>query len=196
MPKRASEENSFEPKVSSFAKTLQGELFIDVGANIGQYVSLLQENFRKILAIEADPAICQCLKRLCPRNCEVVNAAAADILGYAELARNPDNLIDGASIMEEKGITVRKIPLSSIIREQNVDLVKVDVEGAEWLVLRGAEQVMDKIRAWIIELHDPARKTELASYMKQYGYECTWLDEGTQYTDGYSYPHAYFFRSR
>ncbi len=65
-----------------------------------------------------------------------------------------------------------------------VDLVKVDVEGAEWLVLKGAEPVMGRLKSWIIELHNPNDKTTLARYMDSFGYACEWLDA----------THAYFRR--
>jgi hypothetical protein len=67
-------------------------------------------------------------------------------------------------------------------------LVKLDVEGAEWLVLEGAEDIMPNIRQWVIELHDRGRKAQLEEYMQRHGYTCKWLDQNR-------FPHAYFSRS-
>jgi FkbM family methyltransferase len=178
--------------VSKFVKGLRGELFVDIGANTGYYAKLLEDSFTRVMAVEADPEICEYLRQHCPQNCVVLCAAVADRIGYTELHRNPEDawgLYTGARIGADyywKGMRVQTVPLSNILEgKSNVDLVKVDVEGAEWLVLRGAEPVMAKIRRWIIELHDLTRKAELVSYMRQYGYTCEWIDEY----------HAYFSRS-
>jgi len=56
-------------------------------------------------------------------------------------------------------------------------LVKVDVEGAEWLVLEGAKGMMNRIRSWLIELHDPIRKREIERRMAQHGYQHIWIDD-------------------
>ena len=81
-------------------------------------------------------------------------------------------------------IVVQQKRLADVVPTEIVDLVKVDVEGAEELVLRGAEPIMQNIRSWVIELHDRSRKAELVSYMEKYGYESTWIDRN----------HAYFTR--
>jgi FkbM family methyltransferase len=177
----------YEPQVSTFVQRLHGKLFVDVGANMGFYTRLLENNFERIVAIEADPFMFKYLKEICPPNCQALNLAAADRDGLAKLGRNPDNLLGGASIMLDKGIEISKTSLSAILsREHVVDLVKVDVEGAEWLVLEGAGDVMPHIKQWVIELHDMKRKVELEEYMREHGYECRWLDE--------KLPHAYFWR--
>lgn len=78
----------------------------------------------------------------------------------------------------DEGRKLRAAPLSAILElEEEVDLVKVDVEGAEWLVLEGAEAIMPRIRRWVIELHEPSRKAELEHRMRQHGYnKNSWLD--------------------
>jgi len=35
---------------------------------------------------------------------------------------------------------------------------------------------MDKIKSWLIELHDLARRKELEDSMKSYGYNVRWID--------------------
>jgi FkbM family methyltransferase len=184
--------SSHEPDVTRFVKGLRGHLFVDVGANTGYYPKLLEHNFDRTIALEADPEIYAYLEEHRPQNCNVTNVVVAESEGWVELYRNPDNLSSGASIMASylwRGMKVRKTSLTSILQnEGNVDIVKVDVEGAEWLVLKGAESVMARIRQWVIELHDMSRKTELEEYMRRHGYRCMWLDETP--TIG----HAYFSR--
>ena len=61
--------------------------------------------------------------------------------------------------------------------EPCVDLIKVDVEGAEWQVLDGTRKVMPRIKSWIIEIHDINRKQELEDRLSLEGYVTKWLDE-------------------
>jgi FkbM family methyltransferase len=174
-----------ELQVSGFVRRLHGRLLVDVGANMGFYVRLLARNFDRMLAIEADPALFKYLKKKAPAGCELLNLAVSDTNGFTRLQRNPANLLAGASIMGNRGIEVRKASLSTILSEEPiVDLIKLDVESAEWLVLKGAEEVMERIRQWVIELHDITRKQELEGYMRRHGYACRWLDGN----------HAYFSR--
>jgi len=63
-----------------------------------------------------------------------------------------------------------------LLKKELADLVKVDVEGAEWEVLNGAKNVMSKIRSWLIELHDTTRKNELKDLLKSSGYNVRWVD--------------------
>jgi len=185
---RSKRVTDYEPTVSRFVASLHGELFVDVGANVGFYTWLLADNFARVIAVEADPAIFKYLERKAPKNCKLLNLAIADRDGTARLQRNPENLVGGASIMGNKGIEVPQRSLGALLsREPIVDLVKLDVEGAEWLVLEGAEDIMPNIRQWVIELHDRGRKAQLEEYMQRHGYTCKWLDQNR-------FPHGYFSR--
>jgi FkbM family methyltransferase len=180
-----------EPLVSNYVLSRRGRLFVDVGANFGLYCSKLWKNFDRLIAIEADPNIYAELARRCPPNCKPINLAVSNSEGYINFysATEPTELTLGTMIPERltnwngtkkasHAIKVRAAPLSKILEnEDEVDLVKVDVEGAEWLVLEGAVPIMPRIKEWIIELHQPTRKAELEKLMKRFGYErFDWLD--------------------
>ena len=58
-----------------------------------------------------------------------------------------------------------------------MDLIKVDVEGAELEVLRGSKGVIDKIDSWIIELHTSVvTRDQLEGTLKDFGYRTSWID--------------------
>lgn len=181
-----------EPDVSRLLRQKHGELFVDVGSNLGYYSRLLSPNFKRIIAIEMDPVISSYLSKTRPKNCTVVCAAIGNQEGHVRIQRYADNL-GGAEIVntsEQLSSEVRGTTLATLLsNEPHIDLVKVDVQGAEWLVLRGAESIMDEIDAWLIELHDLERRTELASYMEQFGYECRWLNAKAVHVD-----HGFFCR--
>jgi FkbM family methyltransferase len=195
-----------EDKVIKLAKKLRGEVFVDVGANAGYYTRLLSQNFQHVLAIEPHPFFYDLLTRTCPANCEVHRIAVANNEGQTRMRVVDFSDISSPSFLGEssmlatrseavgfKTISVRTATLTSLLRNyERIDLVKVDVEGAEWLVIEGADSTMPKIQSWIIELHDRSRKNELEDCMSQYGYVSQWLEQDRQ--GAYTNLHGYFYR--
>ena len=55
-------------------------------------------------------------------------------------------------------VECRLIPLSEVIQKENInqiDLLKIDCEGAEWSVLKGInDEDWSKIKSLVIEVHD------------------------------------------
>jgi FkbM family methyltransferase len=180
------QQKTWEPTVMDYLVSVHGHLFVDVGANFGLYCAKLQGNFERIIAIEADPAIYELLKEMSPVNCDAINIVVSDVEGVTsfysyeairgsmfppnEQKWNPDRKADSE-------LRLQAAPLSKILAdEKEIDLIKVDVEGAEWRVLEGAEPIMPRIERWVIELHEPDRKNELNARMEHYGYRSKWLD--------------------
>ena len=79
--------------------------------------------------------------------------------GYASLVRGG----------EEK-LIIKTIALDEILRDVNsIDLIKIDVEGAEHEVLIGAEKSLDKIKYMVIELSCNVR--EVLRFLIQHGFK-------------------------
>jgi FkbM family methyltransferase len=180
-----------EPNVSNYLIGLKGGLFVDVGASFGHYLQKLSGNFNRLIAIEADPQIFQYLKEIAPPNCKAINAAIADKNGVAEFhsplgqynfgigsllsAEQRSNWIEPLSYVTFR---VNTITLDSLLSdEDHIDLVKVDVEGAEGLVIAGSSNTMWKIARWLIEIHDPAERERIIQTMRNFGYGAKKLDE-------------------
>ncbi len=180
---------SHERAVSEFLSKQKGKLFVDVGANFGYYSFLLHDNFQEILAVEPHPFNLKVLtsyKQMYNyEKVKVVPLAVGNHSGQINLYLGKHS--GGHSILEERmpkreHLTVNCETLSSIVEDRQVDLVKVDVEGAEWQVLSGAQPIMDKIKSWLIELHDLQRKKEMDERLSRYGYRTNWVDENHVYT--------------
>lgn len=57
------------------------------------------------------------------------------------------------------------------------DFIKMDIEGAETLALRGAGRLLRESRpAWIIEMHGPEREAECRALLDAAGYRITTVD--------------------
>jgi len=179
-----------EPKVSECMSSIRGELYVDVGASFGHYLRLLSGNFMRMIAIEADPTVFRFLVENMPGNCRAVNAAVADQNGIVDfhVPQGHYNFGVGSLLSAQQRVpwitpisyrtfTVRTVTLDRLLSaERHIDLVKVDVEGAEKLVLLGATNVMTKIDRWVIEIHSPTERKSIIQTMNRHRYRTKRLD--------------------
>ncbi len=158
-----------EKPVSSFLKSIDGHVFVDVGANYGYYSMLLRKDFQKVYAFEPIPSIFKELES---------NLGKFDDV---ECIRKAVSNVDGRSVkLSYRGSQgfAETVTLASFFLDTEIDLIKVDVEGEEWKVLEGAEPILERIKSWVVELHDPDRKEELENWFVSHGYSVRWLDFG------------------
>lgn len=171
----------WEPEVSEYLLSTKGKLFVDVGSCYGQYSILLSPNYEKVIAIEPGPqnieTIIANITYSHAKNILTLPYAISNEEGYRWLTL--DNHSDGFRFSKdgEKGNVLTKTStLSSLLKGQKVDLIKVDVEGAEWQVLNGSIPIMNSVQKWVIELHNLKRKKELEQFFILYDYSVHWLD--------------------
>jgi len=142
----------WEPDISRVIEdTLQpGDVFVDVGANIG-YDALLGASRvgakGRVVAIEASTRTFALLERNLALNAadnvRAVKAAVADRAGTLELYEQDAGNIGAATTLASRGgtrlETVEALPLTSILTPDEVArlrLLKMDIEGAEPAILR------------------------------------------------------------
>jgi FkbM family methyltransferase len=151
----------YEPQETQIARRLiqPGMSVVDVGANWG-YFTLVAAHLvgarGRVLALEPDPGLFRLLSGNASRNAlaqiTCVNVAAADANGRARFVAAPadagnSGLARLAAAGERSDFECTTAPLDDLLRRQSVDrvdLVKIDVEGAETRVLRG---MLDGLRA-------------------------------------------------
>jgi FkbM family methyltransferase len=132
----------------------QGGTFLDIGAHIGSVIAevLFEKPTARIIAFEAIPAKASALRRKFPEvaahccalsDIEGTQSFYIDVhnSGCSSLARNAGN---------DREITVSTKRLDSVLAEEHVDVIKIDVEGAELGVLRGATSIIDRCRPLIM----------------------------------------------
>lgn len=174
-----------ERKVVQLLLSLRGTVFVDIGAHVGYYPLLLRHNFTTILAVEPHPQTYNLLQRNISHekveNIQVIQVAISNteqtgvplFLGEYSWLHSFKEHQNGA-----KYVLVNTTTLTKLISEFSiVDLVKVDVEGAEWEVLEGAEQAVRKIKRWLVELHDIQRRGELEQWFGKHSYATRWIDD-------------------
>jgi len=180
-----------ESQVSSFIINKKGSVFVDIGANVGYYSFLLCNNFETILAVEPHPENVKIMSvlrtennyskvKICPL--AVGDKDANEVKLYLGSHCGGHTLL--AHEKQEQHIKTEMVTLKTLLKNyEKVDLIKVDVEGAEWLVLEGAKTVLNKIRSWIIELHDWERKEELEEWFNNRNYRFEWIDKKHIYAE-------------
>ncbi len=143
----------WEPDLSHWVSRLlsPGDVFVDVGANIGYYSVLaarLVGETGSVVAIEASPTnfarLQQNLRANRIRNVRAVNLAVAAEAGTVTVYSGPPQNSGAASTLPEwrngrPEATVSALPLDAILTDNErsrTALIKIDVEGAEMPILR------------------------------------------------------------
>ena len=149
---------------------------VDVGANVGLYASVLARQSAEVLAVEPNPDLARYLSRVCPPNVRVLAFALSDTPGVTATLRIParaDGLeITGLATIEPGNRFVgspvaawREVPVATetvdnlCAMHALVTVIKIDVEGHENAVVRGAVGTIERCRpAFMIEVearHNP-----------------------------------------
>ncbi|HEV2159856.1 FkbM family methyltransferase [Bradyrhizobium sp.] len=137
-----------------------GETFVDVGANVGQLslaAAMRVTGSGRVIAIEAHPRICKYLLgnvRLNGFAIEVHNTAIGSTDGeivFTDFRSDDMNFACANPPPGSAALRVPVRPLDSIIGNRTVDLLKVDVEGFEVDLLKGAVKTISNCRCLYIE---------------------------------------------
>lgn len=151
----------------------KGSIAIDCGANVGLISSKLGKTGATVYAFEPNPYAFQKLVSAVKvySNVECINKGVWDRntttkLYFHQEAKNDDEFWSfGSSIMKNKGnvdqsrsVEVELIDLTEFIESLNnpVDLLKIDIEGAECEVLEKfiRKELHKKVKMTLVETHD------------------------------------------
>jgi FkbM family methyltransferase len=125
-----------------------GDLFVDVGANVGSYTVLATKVCgASSLAIEPDPVTATSLRRNIALNgienaVEVVEAAVGTTEGRARFTVGLDTCNRMATAVDADVREVRVLPLDAVIGARQPTVIKMDVEGFEAAVVAGAARTI------------------------------------------------------
>ena len=125
---------------------------IDIGANKGIYTYFLSKLSRRVFAYEPNPELARVLAKAVPSNASVCAIALSDTTGEATLSVPlVDNFLYDQlgtlkateTTLERQGRTYQ-VPLQKLDNCQydNIGFIKIDVEGHELSVIRGAENLI------------------------------------------------------
>jgi FkbM family methyltransferase len=133
---------------------LQGGLVLDVGANVGLFTLSLADRVERAVLFEPDPdAAREAVSnlRLNGKRYQVIQAALSDAGGEVVLLRgrpmDPTGTVAGDAQDSRGGVRVPCLTLDDVLgrpeyKDAAIDLLKIDVEGHEVRVLRGASETL------------------------------------------------------
>jgi FkbM family methyltransferase len=149
---------------------IAGNLAIDVGANIGSYTLPLARRFEKVIAFEPSSVHCKLLRMNVAinglRNISIYEVALSDVNDTVPLyiRRGGATSLNGShyGLGFESVVSVKAARLDDFSsRFEGLDFVKLDAEGFELQILRGAEKLFSTQRPVIaVEVHKPPVPTK------------------------------------
>ena len=179
-----------------FLSKQEHPVFLDIGANCGLYTTIVAAScpHTRVIAVEAEPDVARLLRNTIEENqtsitrnlatVEVVEIALSDQEGETTFIRSWDNglgSVHGVEACPRDSITVSTQRGDQLLVEleiETVDFMKIDVEGAEMLVLRGFRESLQegKIQQLQIELnkkldqHKAATSEDVINFLRAQGY--------------------------
>lgn len=154
-----------------------GGTAVDVGGWYGPWTRRLAARADRVVTVEPVPHLARCLRATTPRNVEVLQAAATDHTGTATLWLPPDGRGDrGVSSLVRRELHHATLDVPCIALDElaltDVSLLKVDVDGSELAMLRGAADTIRRERpALFIELEVRIQPLEpVLDFLAAHGY--------------------------
>lgn len=181
-----------EPEIRYIHKIIpQDSLVIDVGVHLGFYSRHFARFSAQVLSFEANPVSAREAARMLPANVRIENVALSDEdatlqlrvpvegAGGGEAALGtlaPSNSLSGAAF-QSVPVTARRLDGMNLAR---VGLIKIDVEGHEEAVLRGAQGILERDRPNLMieieERHNAGSIPRVFQHLSELGYRAFVLD--------------------
>ncbi len=168
-----------------YNKNLQLKAFIDIGANVGSWTDYAINKFENIYLFECNHDLSNYLNRKykSKNKVKIFKEALSDRKGVSEFFIP----IQNGNIQEARASTIKPQNESFIQQEislnvlddykiENVECIKIDVEGAELAVLMGGIKTIKKhFPLMVIEIeerHNKNTSTQVYNFLSKLGYLC------------------------
>ena len=171
----------------------KGDIVVDIGAHMGRYTIISSKRVGtngKVIAIEAHPGNFEMLNRNIKLN-QLTNVIPLNYAVYSKETKIKlylpeedsgytiyNTIMSNRAGTEDKFVEVNANTLDCLlqlnqIREEEVNWVKIDVEGAEFEVLKGATNVLFKSKdiALLIEVHGSDNYKPILNFLNLYNFK-------------------------
>ncbi|MFF8030774.1 FkbM family methyltransferase [Streptomyces sp. NPDC016626] len=178
----------FEPELARLAELCPAGCgtAVDVGGWYGPWTHRLARRARRVVTLEPVPRLARLLTAAAPPNVRVIRAAASDRPGTARLWLPPGDGGDrGVSSLVRRDIHGHALDVTCVALDglglRDVGFIKIDVDGNEPAVLRGAAGVLARDRpALFVELESRIQPiAPVVTYLSRLGYGGWVLPAGT-----------------
>jgi FkbM family methyltransferase len=195
----------YEPQETALLQQIlrPGMTVVDVGANWGYFTlcaAHLVGSTGRVVSIEVDPRACRTLKANIERNAlqtvTVLEMAASDTTGVLRLHEYEDGANDSGnfglnsantSATPRRQFEAPASPIDDVLDKagiEQVDVLKMDIEGAEGRALDGLQRALAdrRIRFLVLELHPEFLRNQgtsverVVATLRGYGYRAWKID--------------------
>ena len=177
----------YEQRLAFEKLVREGSVVFDVGAHAGFYsllASRLVGSTGKVIAFEPLPRNLHFLREHLRinrvENVQVIEKALSDMEGEVSFAEGENSF--NARIAPEGTLIVKSAVLDELVEGDGIpapDFIKMDIEGAETMALKGALRVLGKFHPTIfLTTHGPEIHAECVALLEGLGYRLIYLDQG------------------
>ena len=143
---------------------------LDIGAWVGTWTMKINPFCGRVIAFEPDPLHYECLVQNVPEEVETHQLAVGNDKKMISLSE--DNFTQAKRVVGEGNIPMVTI---DSLNFTDVDLIKIDVEGYEMEVLKGADKTLENVKYLMIELNNNSKKygssnLEIEKYLRKKGF--------------------------
>ena len=143
---------------------------LDIGAWVGTWTMKINPFCGRVIAFEPDPLHYECLVKNVPEEVETHQLAVGNDKKMISLSE--DNFTQAKRVVGEG--TIPMVTIDSL-NFTDVDLIKIDVEGYEMEVLKGADKTLENVKYLMIELNNNSKKygssnLEIEKYLRKKGF--------------------------
>jgi len=153
------------------SKDIKFNHVLDIGAWVGTWTMAMNSFCGKVIAFEPDPVHYECLVKNCSEDVETHQLAVGNEEKMISLS--DDDFTQAKRVMGDGNIPMVTIDSLNL---DDVDLIKIDVEGYEMEVLKDADQTLKNVEYLMIELNNNSKKygssnLEIEKYLKKMEFE-------------------------
>lgn len=167
---------------------LKGQKIVDAGAHHGQYsvvLALAAQRDCELVSIDPFPMNCLLTElnlRLNDCDARIEQCAVAVEDGEVQFAN-----VSNGRIVDHGGMTVTARTLQTLMPD--ADVVKLDVEGAEYQILPTAIEELSNVHTWIIEIHPLGNPhpNELIELLSARDYDVFYVDRDKNIVELYDF---------
>lgn len=171
--------NIFLDEIYSFQTSNPNSFIVDCGSNIGLAVGFWKERFpdSRIICFEPDPEVFRALAANTQgyENVFIHQMAVSNRIGEVEFTSN-GKLSGSLNLIKNlpKSYKVKTDLLSNYIKDDKVDMLKIDIEGEELNVMYEIEPYLNNVQNIFVEYHafinESQRLSELLNILEKAGF--------------------------
>lgn len=174
-------ERALLAKLEETATVPKGAIVYDVGANIGNHTVYFSKvlQAKKVVAFEPQAACQDILKANIKLNAlkgvKIHDVALGSHAGMVTLSGFKPYNCGGTTFTEDDDGDVRMRNLDEVViqeKDKKIDFLKIDVEGMQLEVFKGAKNVLTTMKPtiWVELLDKDERTAETIQFLEQFGY--------------------------